>query len=287
MKHDTVLVTGATGFIGSHLVHYLLARQYQVIALTRHSKTPFEHEHLKWIQQLDSIDQRQIDYVVNLAGENIAQGRWTAQRKQQLLHSRIETTHALYDYLEKNKIFPKRIISASAVGYYGIDPTEQWQYSCDEQTSGQPIFVSELCQFWERTALSFNKQKTKIIRLGVVFSADGGALKRMLAPIKINLFGRISHGRQPLAWVHLSDVLSAIEFLMHNESIHPIYNLVAPSFITQEDFALLAAKLLQRRPYFVMPAWILKYLLGEQSQLILNGQFVSSNALETEGFHYA
>ena len=286
MKQNTVLITGATGFIGSHLIQYLLARHYWVIGLTRRTNPPFQHKNLVWIQHLHQLEPLQIDYVINLAGENIAQKRWTKCRKQQLLDSRIDATHALYLYLEQHKIYPIRFISGSAVGYYGIDTTEQWQASCDEQSKGQAIFMSELCQYWELSALSFSKQKTKIIRMGVVLAADGGILKQMLIPIKMNLFGRISHGLQPLVWVHIQDVLGAIELLMHSESTQKIYNLVAPSQNTQQDFAQLAAQLLKRKPRMELPAWLLKLLLGEQSQLILNGQFVHAKALETEGYQF-
>ncbi len=286
MKHEIVLVTGATGFIGSHLVQYLLARHYQVIALTRRATPPFEQQNLSWIGDFNEITFAQIDYVINLAGESIGQGRWSKARKKTLMDSRIETTHALYQYLEQHKIYPKCIISASAVGYYGIDPTEQWQQNCTEQADSQAIFMSELCQYWERSALSFFRQNTKIIRMGIVFGQNGGILSQMLLPIKLNLFGRMGHGRQPLVWVHLEDVLSAIEFLMQHDTAHDIFNLVAPSKNRQYQFAKFAAQQLNRKPFFSLPSTLLKYILGEQSQLILNGQFVTPYALEQAGFQF-
>lgn len=120
-------MTGASGFIGSHLVKFLLARDYAVIGLTRQKKLREEHPDFHWINNLEELKNHQIDYVINLAGESIGQGRWTAARKKKLLDSRLNTTRQLYDYLEKNQIKPKRIISTSAVGYYGIDPQEHWE----------------------------------------------------------------------------------------------------------------------------------------------------------------
>ena len=145
MQKACVLITGASGFIGSHLIAYLLARDYAVIGLTRQKNKLSRHPSLIWIQQLDELKTDRIDYVINLAGENIGKARWTAKRKQQLIQSRVETTQQLYRYLEKRQIFPKRITSGSAVGYYGIDPTEQWTEVCTEQSAPQAIFMSELC----------------------------------------------------------------------------------------------------------------------------------------------
>jgi uncharacterized protein (TIGR01777 family) len=286
MQKACVLITGGSGFIGSHLLPYLLARDYAVVGLTRQKNKRSNHPDLTWIQHLDELKTDRIDYVINLAGESIGQGRWTAKRKQQLMKSRVETTQQLYRYLEKRQIFPKRIISGSAVGYYGIDPTEQWLETYTEQSAPQSIFMSELCQLWEQAALSFTQQKTKIIRLGIVFGKNGGILPRMLFPIKLNLVGRIGHGRQPVVWVHVQDVLNAIEFLMLNETEAQIFNLVSPEKVSQAQFVKTAAQVLKRKPVFFLPAFILRWMLGEQSQLVLNGQYVASIALQEAGFEF-
>lgn len=286
MQKACVLITGGSGFIGSHLLPYLLARDYAVVGLTRQKNKRSNHPDLTWIQHLDELKTDRIDYVINLAGESIGQGRWTAKRKQQLMKSRVETTQQLYRYLEKRQIFPKRIISGSAVGYYGIDPTEQWLETYTEQSAPQSIFMSELCQLWEQAALSFTQQKTKIIRLGIVFGKNGGILPRMLFPIKLNLVGRIGHGRQPVVWVHVQDVLRAIEFLMLNETEAQIFNVVSPEKVSQAQFVKTAAQVLKRKPVFFLPAFVLRWMLGEQSQLVLNGQYVASIALQEAGFEF-
>ncbi|WP_180176652.1 MULTISPECIES: TIGR01777 family oxidoreductase [unclassified Acinetobacter] len=286
MQKACVLITGGSGFIGSQLLPYLLARDYAVVGLTRQKNKRSNHPDLTWIQHLDELKTDRIDYVINLAGESIGQGRWTAKRKQQLMKSRVETTQQLYRYLEKRQIFPKRIISGSAVGYYGIDPTEQWLETCTEQSAPQSIFMSELCQLWEQAAFSFTQQRTKIIRLGIVFGKNGGILPSMLFSIKLNLVGQIGHGRQPVVWVHVQDVLRAIEFLMLNETEAQIFNLVSPEKVSQAQFVKTAAQVLKRKPVFFLPAFVLRWMLGEQSQLVLNGQYVASIALQEAGFEF-
>jgi len=286
MLKENVLVTGASGFIGSHLLPYLLSRDYAVIGLTRQKNKISNHPDLSWVQSLEDLKTDRIDYVINLAGENIGQSRWTATRKQQLIQSRVEVTHQLYRYLEKRQIFPKRIISGSAVGYYGIDPSEQWSTMCTEQSAPQSIFMSELCQLWEQAALSFQQQNTKIVRFGIVFAKKGGILPRMLLPIKLNIVGRIGHGRQPVVWVHVQDVLRAIEFLMSKETGSQIFNVVCPEKMTQGQFAQTAAQQLHRKPLCCLPAFVLKGMLGEQSQLVLNGQYVQPKALQELGFEF-
>lgn len=286
MYKPVVLLTGASGFIGSHLVHFLLERDYRVIGLTRQKNKREPHPDFHWINQLDELKQHQIDYVVNLAGESIGQGRWTAARKKKLLNSRLDTTRHLFDYLEKNQLRPKRIISTSAVGYYGIDPNERWEQVCTEQSPPQDIFMSELCAKWEQLALSYANQNTKIVRFAVVFGKGGGILPQMLLPIKLNLFGRIGHGRQPVTWVYLEDVLRAIEFLMLDDMTEQIFNVVAPEKSSQAQFARTAAQILKRKPLFPLPACSLKMMLGEQSQLVLNGQYVQPKALQEAGFQF-
>ncbi len=286
MYKPVVLMTGASGFIGSHLVKFLLARDYAVIGLTRQKKLREAHPDFHWINDLEELKNHQIDYVINLAGESIGQGRWTAARKKKLLDSRLNTTKQLYDYLEENQIKPKRIISTSAIGYYGIDPQEHWDRVCTEQSPPQSIFMSELCEKWEKLALSYTGQNTKIVRFAVVFGQGGGILPQMLLPIKLNIFGRIGHGRQPVTWVHLKDVMRAIEFLMQQPTQQQVFNVVAPEKVSQAQFVRIAAQVLKRKPLLPLPACSMKMMLGEQSQLILNGQYVQPKALQEAGFEF-
>lgn len=282
MQKPLVLITGASGFIGSYLIAFLVTRGYQVIALSRRARSASHG--VTWVTDFAQIEHKNIDYVVNLAGESIGQGRWSAARKRQLIHSRVHTTQRLYAYLSVNNMMPKSIISGSAVGYYGIDPEQKWQQVCTEEQAGQAIFMSELCQEWEYSALKFSQFNTKIIRLGIVFAKNKGILPQMLLPIKLGLVGKIATGEQPVAWVHIQDVLRAIEFLMRSPTKARIFNVVAPELTTQAHFAAEAAQVWNKRPLFSAPAWLFQTLLGEQAQLILNGQFVTPKNLTEAGF---
>ena len=281
----TVLDTGATGFIGSHLLEYLLSHGFQVVGYSRQQKTSTNVQ-LRWIQDFSELENLTIDYVVNLAGESIGKGRWTAKRKQQLIQSRVGTTQKLYCSLEQFQIKPECIVSASAIGFYGIDPDENWSVECDETSPSQNIFMSELCQKWEAEALSHPNQNTKIMRLAVVFGKGGGILPQILLPIKLNLIGKIGTGRQPMTWVHVDDVIQAILFLFKSNSPQKIYNVVAPDHISQSQFAQLASQVLKRKPLLFLPSFVMKILMGEQSQLVLNGQYVQPKALLKENFQF-
>lgn len=283
---QTVLITGATGFIGQHLIAYLLAHDYQVIGMTRQLNKISSQPNLCWVSSFEQIKNDNIDYVVNLAGENIGQKRWSEHRKQQLTQTRVATTRALYQWLAQQQIVPKVIVSGSAIGFYGIDPAEKWQDECDETSPSQPIFMSQLCQQWEKQALTDVQQNTKIMRLGIVFGQGGGILPQMLLPIRFNLVGKIGVGRQPITWVHLDDVIQAILFLFSSTSTQKIYNVVTPDHIDQMQFAQTASKILKRKPLLCLPKFVLKLMLGEQSQLVLNGQYVQPKALLNEGFKF-
>lgn len=290
-KQNTILITGGTGLIGSALTHDFLKSFYKVIILTRHPEKLVERYRNQNVQGISSFDEilpnEQIDYVINLAGESIGGKPWTESRRKTIISSRVDTTNQLVKWLKIRPNKPQCIISGSAVGYYGINEQHNWQ-TLDEDSPSQPIFMSELCQKWENAILPLKAENfnIKIIRLGVVFARHAPALKQMLLPIKLNTVGKIASGKQPISWIHIEDLISAIHFLLHSKQSESIYNLTAPDLKTQKEFVQISSEILKKTPFLPLPEFPLKCILGEQSQLITNGQFVYPKHLIAENFEF-
>ena len=292
IQKSTILITGGTGLIGSALIQHFLSHSCHVIVLTRHPnklKDEYPTDYVKGIQSLDQLPpQTLVDYVINLAGESIGGKRWSSQRKQSIINSRVHTTQKLVDWLQTLEQKPKRVLSGSAVGYYGINEQHNWQ-ELDEDSPSQSIFVSELCQKWENAILPLEKMgfNLNIIRLGVVFSKKAPAFKQMLLPIKLNAVGKIASGQQPITWIHIEDVVNAICFLLaRSTNNYLVYNLTAPDKNRQIDFVNTVSEILHKTPLLPLPETVLKLTLGEQAQLITNGQFVYPKHLLKDGYHF-
>lgn len=293
IQKNTLLITGGTGLIGSALIASFIQQHFKIIVLTRspHKITTqyAQSNQVIAVSQFEDIaTDEKIDYVINLAGESIGGPRWTDARKEKLISSRVSTTDQLVQWLIRTQQQPKCIISGSAVGYYGIDSQEQWRVVCNEDSSAQPIFLSEICQRWEKsiTPLIDKNLNVKIIRLGVVFAKHSPALKQMLLPIRFNLVGNVGSGKQPLTWIHIDDVVNAVHFLLKNETKEKVYNLCAPDHETQSDFVNISRHILNKTTFFPMPAAFFKIALGEQAHLIINGQFVAPRNLIQAGYSF-
>lgn len=304
----TVLITGGSGFIGARLAADFQQRGWRVLIITRRpddtrQRLGDQHDYISLLSQLDpSI---WVDLVINLAGASVGQGRWTAQRRQTLLDSRLNITRELGQWLRTVSYKPQRLIQASAVGYYGIGSHNGWSSACDENAPPQPIFLSELCQQWEAIARSIPADSgvpVSICRLGVVLGHGGGILPQLLKPVSMGV-GRIGSGQQPLPWIHIDDVVGAIRFLSEHsdqpDAAHAagpgqtartepltVCNLVAPETTTQLAFARTAARLMQRRLWLSVPAPLMRLAMGEQADLVLDGQFVRPARLLADGYRF-
>lgn len=287
---QTVLLTGGTGCIGSRLVPALLANGHKVIVLTR------DPRRIAWesagavraIARMPELaPQERIDVVINLAGARILGWRWSTQRKQVLRHSRVALTQELVEWIGKAEHKPRLMISASAIGYYGIQPQGSAAV-LDEAGPPQPIFMSMLCQEWEAAAGRARALGVPVAmaRFGLVFGR-GGALPGMRMPFRLGLGGRLGSGRQRMSWVHLDDLLAALAHLWRlGARADGPWNITAPQQPTQADFARTAAGVLRRPCLVATPAAPVRLLLGEQAGLLLDGAAIAPARLLASGFAF-
>ncbi|MFC7297756.1 TIGR01777 family oxidoreductase [Herminiimonas aquatilis] len=291
---EHVLVTGATGFIGKLLVHALVEHGHHVIVLTRNRDKAARQfdKAVTSIEDLNDLPTTQhIDVIINLAGARILGWRWTAARKQVLRQSRIGTTQNIVNWIARADHKPRLFLSASAIGYYGVQARKDTA-ALIEDSEPQAIFMSRLCQEWEMAAHPAAQHGVKVMcmRFGLVLG-DEGALPMMLLPIRLGLGGRLGDGKQSLSWIHIHDLLRAIAHLWNiphgGQAEIDTYNFTAPQYVTQEVFSQTAAKVLHRPCIFPTPAISMKLLLGEQADLLLEGQRVSAAKLQASGFEFS
>jgi uncharacterized protein len=287
-----ILVTGGTGFIGQVLCQALLADGHVLTLLVRN---PIKAAYLfngriRCITTLNELSPNaRIDVVINLAGEPIVGSRWTDTRKKKLIQSRVETTQAVVNWIVSARQKLRLMISASAVGYYGVQAPND-QTTLTEESPSQPIFVSELCRRWEEAAVMVKQHGVPlaVLRLGLVFG-HRGVLPAMLMPFLIGVGGRIGHGKQAVSWVHVEDVLGVIAHLMAQsdpKQMQGTYNVTAPHVITQKAFAKTIGVVWHRPSAIPMPGFLFRMALGEQATLMLDGQRVHPKKLEESGYRF-
>lgn len=275
-----VLITGGSGFIGQALTRALLARGDQVVIVSRTPERVRTQAGLACVSGLMRV-QGVIDAVVNLAGAPIVGRRWTDARKQLLRDSRIDTTQALVDWMRRSDAPPSTLISGSAIGYYGSHRDEV----LDESAAVDVGFPHELCRDWEQAALEAGDLGVRVcvIRTGVVLG-QGGALAKMLPAFRMGMGGPIGNGEQWMSWIHLDDEVGAILYLLDNPSLQGPFNLTAPEPVTNEVFSRTLAGALKRPAFTRVPATMMKLLLGEASELLVEGQRVVPRNLNTAGY---
>ena len=282
-----VLVTGATGFIGRHLCRHLIGSGHRIVALVRDVDRAADlyGPHVETITSLGEIDTaRHIDTIVNLAGESIAGGWWTARRRSELLDSRLRVTSEVVSLIARLQAKPSVLISASAIGYYGVRGDEE----ITEADRGRPVFQSHLCQAWELAAQAAEAHGVRVCRLrfGLVLGRGGGAWPGLARSARLGFRIAFGSGAQWLSWIHIRDVLRLIDFCIEREDIDGAINATAPQPVRQVDFARAAARgwlCVDVR----LPERTLRFALGEMAQLLVDGQRVLPMKAQCASFRFS
>jgi uncharacterized protein (TIGR01777 family) len=283
-----VFVSGASGLIGSGLCAALGATGHTVCRLVR-KRDAAVGGNIYWnpaVGELDAAALADVDAVVNLAGESIAGGRWTAQKKAAILQSRIQSTSIIARALAQPKGQPKTLVNASAIGIYGNRGDEVLD---EGSPPGSDDFLSDVCRQWEAATAPAAEGGCRVVitRFGVVLSGEGGALKQMLTPFKLGVGGKIGSGRQYMSWVGLDDVIDVLVDCVTNSAYTGPVNVVAPQAVTNYEFTKTLGRVLHRPTVFPVPAFAAKLAFGRMAdELLLTSQRVRPKYLEHIGYDF-
>lgn len=282
-----VLITGGTGFIGRNLIPLLLKKSYSITVLTRTPEKYQEHPVLKNVNRVEDFNsvKSSVDVVINLAGANLSAKRWSKRYKNKIVQSRIKLTEDLIAWLSTLDSKPNTLINGSAIGFYGARGNEELD---EHSTSGSGNeFQVRLCTQWEDAAYRAENLGLRVccIRTGVVFG-DEGALKQMRTPFKLGLGGKLGSGNQYFSWIHIDDHVRALMYLIEHHNLHGAFNLTAPHPVTNQELTKTLGKVLNRPTVATMPAFALKILVGEMSNMLLTGQRVFPKKLLENGLSF-
>lgn len=289
MKQQNILITGGSGLVGRSLTRLFLKEGHKISWLSRSGKSIENVQGYQWDVNNGTIDNKALEWadtVIHLAGEGVANGRWTSAQKKRILDSRIESTKLLHDAIQEvgvNK--PQTFVSASAIGFYGMDNGERLLMEYDDSGSD---FLADVTRKWEQAideiaGLSIAVTK---VRIGVVLSSNGGALEKMSLPIRWGAGAALGSGKQYMSWIHIDDLCSLTYYLIE-KNLPGTYNAVSPNPATNKEMSKSIATQLGR-PFFLpkVPAFILKTMLGEMADMLLGSNKVSSKKIENAGFKF-
>lgn len=283
-----IVIAGGSGFLGTPLVQRLTSRGNDVVVLTRDPSRIRVGRAMQWdarSQGAWSDEAATADVVINLAGENIGDSRWTEARKKRMVASRLDATGAIVEALRRDPARTRTLINASAVGYYG----DRGEEVLDENSARGDGFLAELVEQWENAAREAEAiSRLVILRFGVVLDRSGGALKKLLLPFSLGVGGPIGHGRQWMSWIDREDSLRAVEWAIDQEVARGPYNVTSPQPVRNRDFARALGKVLHRPSILPAPAFALRLALGQMAdEALLASQRVVPHRAEDQGFTFA
>ena len=280
-----ILIAGASGLVGSALVSKLKAEGAEVTPLVRSEAKSGE---IEWHPDRGSIDAPALegfDAVINLAGDGIAKGRWTEEKKRRILDSRVNGTRLLSETMANLSRKPATFINASAVGFYGSRGDEL----VDEESGPGEGFLAGVCRQWESATTLAEQAGIRVVklRLGVILTKDGGIMGSMLGPFKLGLGGKVGSGEQVISWVAMDDVAGVISFILQNDSVRGPVNAVAPQPVTNEEFTKTLGRVLSRPTFMAMPAFAARLAFGEMAdEMMLSSTRVAAKVLNGAGFRF-
>jgi len=286
-----IIIAGGSGLIGRALTSSLISTGCEVAVLSRYPEKVRGLSPAVRIERWDAQTAEgwgtlinDADVIINLAGESISSGRWTSKRKSKIYNSRVNAGRAIVQAIEKADHRPRVLVQASGVGFYGTHQDEQ---ITEEFPSGKD-FLAQLAIGWEASTAPVEALGVRrtIIRTGVVLSRDGGALPRMLMPFRFYIGGKLGSGWQWFPWIHITDEVNAIRFLIENDNAIGPFNLVAPNPVTNADFIRILGERLGRPAIITTPAFLLRMIFGEMSTILLDGQRAVPKRLTELGYDF-
>jgi len=282
-----ILVSGAHGLVGKALIKSLTGDGHEIVSLVRRESVVGKPE-IEWHPNRGQIDAQQLegfDVVIHLAGESIASGRWTDDKKLKIRESRVKGTTLLSESLARLSRPPATFISASAIGYYGNRGDE---LLTEESATGKG-FLSEVCVAWEKAtgAAEAKGIRTVHTRFGIILDTDGGALEKMATPFRMGVGGKLGDGKQWMSWIALDDVVRGLRFLIDNQTVRGPVNFTAPNPVTNAEFTKTLGSVLSRPTIFPVPAFAARLAFGEMADaLLLSSARVEPSRLQDEGFKF-
>lgn len=284
---ETVLISGGTGLVGRHLAKALLKKGYGVALLSRKSDHTGSLKTFFWDPEKSVIDPEAVpaaDYIIHLAGAGIGDRRWTKKRKQLILDSRVNSAELLFASLSGKNHKIKAFITASAVGYYGAVISDRIFTEDDPPAED---FTGFICRNWEMVAGKFEEAgiRTVIIRTGIVLSNRGGALQKISLPVRLGIGSAIGNGQQYVPWIHIEDLCNIYIKALEDTGTKGPYNAVAPGHETNRSLTMRLAAVMNRPFWFPnIPAFAMKLIFGEMSEILLQGSRVSSEKIRKTGY---
>lgn len=291
---QTVLISGGTGLIGKELIQLLSGHGYAVIILSRQpgkQNAAANVSYAQWDikkQQLDIVALQKADYIIHLAGASVMDKKWTAAYKQEIVSSRTESARLIVNSLQQNPNKVKAVISASAIGYYGEDNKPPKNFT--EEDGPDNNFLGETCKLWEESMEPVTGLNIRLVkyRIGIVLSANGGALKEFMNPLKYGMATILGSGTQIISWIHINDLCRLFLYAIENEKLQGVYNAVAPAPVNNKTLTLTLAKKMKGKFYIPLyvPQFILNIMLGQRSIEILKSATVSDAKITAKGFNF-